>query len=243
MRTIKQTIKPVFYIVLILFMILWNINCFGQDSICSFEKTCYYGKVMEISDIEIKYKKAGFLEGPSYVLDKYEISHIKYENGKCDSFPEVKPWFRPAKKVYYDTIKVSAAKPVTANSKSFSLPSVSSSDLSPLKINDLGSNDYLLNKRLYTPKTMCNYLIEHSKDNKIKQLAIQSENNRKLKSIGFLAFPFGIAGLAAAITENDASYFIAGAMAAGVSIGIAASNHNAQKRNLKEAVKLYNQKY
>lgn len=243
MRTLKQTIKPVIYLLLILFMILWNVNCFGQDSICDFNKTCVYGKVTEISDMEIKYKKADFLDGPAYVLDKYEISHIRYSNGTCDSFPEVKPWFRPAKKVYYDTVKVAANSSGNDYSKSFSLRSISSNDLSPLKINDLGSNDYMLNRHLYTPKTLCNYLIRHSNDKQIKQLALQSENNRKLKSIGFLAFPFGIAGLAAAISENDASYFIAGAMAAGVSIGIAASNHNAQKRNLKEAVKLYNQKY
>lgn len=243
MRTLKQTIKPVIYLLLILFMILWNINCFGQDSIYNFNKTCVYGKVTEISDMDIKFKKADFLDGPAYVLDKYEISHIRYSNGTCDSFPEVKPWFRPAKKVYYDTVKVAVNSSGNDYSKPFSLRSISSNDLSPLKIHDLGSNDYLLDKHLYTPKTLCNYLIEHSKDKQIKQLALQSENNRKLKSIGFLAFPLGIAGLAAAISENDATYFIAGALGAGVSIGIAASNHNAQKRNLKEAVKLYNQKY
>jgi hypothetical protein len=233
MKTIKQTSKPLIYCLLILFIILWNINCFGQDSICHFNNTCIYGKVIEISDAEIKYKKADFIEGPAYIIDRYEISYIRFSNGKCDSFPEVKPWFRPQKKTVHDTIKVVSVSPTPnfVNDPNFN------------KIQHLHGETYTIKGRRMPDYKVAKYLIQDCRDKQIKQLALDSERNRKLRYIGFLAIPAGIVGLVGSAASGDPSYIIVGGLAAGVSLGVSISNTVKQKKNIKQAIKLYNQKY
>lgn len=44
------------------------------------------GKVIEISDTEIRYKKCTNLDGPTYVEKKINISRIEYANGSIDEF-------------------------------------------------------------------------------------------------------------------------------------------------------------
>lgn len=56
-------------------------------------------KVIEISPLEIKYKKIENAEGPVYIINKEDIKLINYQNGTTDSFAEIKPWFKPKQKI------------------------------------------------------------------------------------------------------------------------------------------------
>ena len=42
-------------------------------------------KIVEISDVEIKYKKLDNLDGPSFVIKKTEISQVVYSNGEVEA--------------------------------------------------------------------------------------------------------------------------------------------------------------
>ena len=43
-------------------------------------------KIIEITPTEIKYKHCNNLNGPTYVVYRYDVSYIKYANGSLDSF-------------------------------------------------------------------------------------------------------------------------------------------------------------
>jgi hypothetical protein len=45
-------------------------------------------KIMEISETEIKYKKASYMDGPSYTMDKNKLSYIIYANGEKELVKE-----------------------------------------------------------------------------------------------------------------------------------------------------------
>lgn len=55
-------------------------------------------KVIEISQIEIRYKKIENADGPVYIVNKEDVKLINYKNGAIDSFAELKPWLRPIQK-------------------------------------------------------------------------------------------------------------------------------------------------
>ena len=48
-------------------------------------------KVTEITPTEVKYKHCNNLNGPTYVVYRYEVSYIKYKNGSLDSFVDEHP--------------------------------------------------------------------------------------------------------------------------------------------------------
>ncbi len=224
-----NTIAHLIKMALVILLIMWNLNVFSQDSIFKFDNTILQGKVLEISDIEIRYKKLDFTEGPTYVADKYDVSFIKYSNGMIDSFPEVKPWFRKNKKTTYDTIKI------VNNISPYSL-------INDNKIKIQGGN-YNFSGQYFGYRKMGDYLLANTNDRQIKGLLLKAEQNRKNRYVGFLAIPLGVVGALAAVSESDATYFLLGAVGAGACVGITITNHKNQKDNIRKAVKLYNQKF
>jgi hypothetical protein len=58
----------------------------AQDVIIKNDKTELKTRVVEISDIEIKYKKFDMLDGPSYTIKKSEVFMIVYQNGQKETF-------------------------------------------------------------------------------------------------------------------------------------------------------------
>ena len=80
---------------LITLLMAWNINCFAQDTILQRIGEPLFSKVTEVSSTSIKYKRFDNLEGPVYVIDRDLVTFVKYKNGAVDSFPEIKPWFKP----------------------------------------------------------------------------------------------------------------------------------------------------
>src|SRR5690606_5407177 len=59
---------------------------FSQDIIIKKDGLEIESIIIEINNSEIKFKKISNLEGPLFVLDKTEISQIKYKNGEIDIF-------------------------------------------------------------------------------------------------------------------------------------------------------------
>jgi hypothetical protein len=60
----------------------------GCDTIIMRNETEIKVKVIEITPTEVKYKYCDNLTGPMYVSYRYEVSYIKYANGKLESFKD-----------------------------------------------------------------------------------------------------------------------------------------------------------
>ena len=69
-----------------LLLMLFTSNLYAQDTIQYGTGDIILGKVIEITDNQIKYKKAVNPSGPIYSIEKREISVIKYANGETDRF-------------------------------------------------------------------------------------------------------------------------------------------------------------
>ncbi|MBO9594130.1 MAG: hypothetical protein J7599_14585 [Niabella sp.] len=63
---------------------------FSQDTITVKSGEDIQAKVLEVTKTEIKYKKYDNQNGPTFTMDKSEVSMIRYENGTKDLFREEK---------------------------------------------------------------------------------------------------------------------------------------------------------
>ncbi len=64
--------------------ILYFLSAFSQDTIVKVTSTQLIVKIIEVSSSDIKYKKWDYLDGPTFVINRSEISKIKYANGETD---------------------------------------------------------------------------------------------------------------------------------------------------------------
>lgn len=91
-----------------------GICCYANDVIVTKNKEKLEGKIIEVSQNEIKYKKATNPDGPTFVIDKSEVVTILYDNGEVEVFknesehitksnPDNKP--NKVGKIYYSKIK------------------------------------------------------------------------------------------------------------------------------------------
>lgn len=65
----------------ILFSLFAGLGLQAQDTLYTVSGQKISGKVIEINQTEIKYKKANNPEGPTYVVDKTDVALIEYKNG------------------------------------------------------------------------------------------------------------------------------------------------------------------
>jgi hypothetical protein len=77
-------------------IIVFTLDSAGCDTLVMRNETEIKAKVIEITPTEIKYKYCDNVTGPTYVSYRYEVSYIKYANGRLDSF---KDEFAPIKSV------------------------------------------------------------------------------------------------------------------------------------------------
>lgn len=70
------------------------------------------GKVTEITQTEIKYRKCDMPDGPVYVVKKTEVFMIRYANGSKDVFKEEETKARPPSAGTASTIKVIKTHPL-----------------------------------------------------------------------------------------------------------------------------------
>jgi hypothetical protein len=64
-------------------------NVFSQDTMYTKEGSLIPGKVIEISETKITYKKSSYLDGPLYVINRSTISKIDFSNGTKEVLPDV----------------------------------------------------------------------------------------------------------------------------------------------------------
>lgn len=74
------------YIVLCLVLLFTVLNSSAQDTIFKRSNESVVAKIIEINSTEIKYKRADYIDGPTFVLKNWEIKYIKYANGVIESF-------------------------------------------------------------------------------------------------------------------------------------------------------------
>ncbi|MES2590940.1 MAG: hypothetical protein V4608_03560 [Bacteroidota bacterium] len=86
-----MNIKRFVGISILLGVIGFNVDSFAQDTLIMKTNAEIVGKITEINQTEIKYKKADNINGPVYVANKWEVSKVKYSNGTTDVFNLEKP--------------------------------------------------------------------------------------------------------------------------------------------------------
>lgn len=82
-------IKPLTPVILLILM-LTSMFGFAQDTLVKRDGQLLFGKVLEVSPTEVKYKKIDFIDGPTYTEIRSTIERIKYQGGHVDIFEEVK---------------------------------------------------------------------------------------------------------------------------------------------------------
>ncbi|HEX7414375.1 MAG TPA: hypothetical protein VF411_10070, partial [Bacteroidia bacterium] len=76
-------------------VILLTVDSIGCDTLIMRDGTEIKVKVTEVTPTEIKYKFCNNIDGPSYVIYRYQASYIKYRNGTLDSFVSEHPPIAP----------------------------------------------------------------------------------------------------------------------------------------------------
>ncbi|HXD91763.1 MAG TPA: hypothetical protein VNX01_01045 [Bacteroidia bacterium] len=69
-------------------IVLFAPDSTGCDTLVMRNETEIKAKIIEITPTEIKYKYCDNVAGPTYVSYRYEVSYIKYANGRLDSFKD-----------------------------------------------------------------------------------------------------------------------------------------------------------
>jgi hypothetical protein len=72
--------------VVLIIAFLFSIRLLSQDTLYTKEGKVISGKVIEITQNDIKFKKSSNLDGPLYVISKSEVVVIEYKNGSKDVF-------------------------------------------------------------------------------------------------------------------------------------------------------------
>lgn len=80
-RTIMRTIKFLSVVVFAMFSFIAH----AQDVIVKKDGNTITSKVTEITSSEIKYKKFSNQNGPTYTINRNEVSYINYENGEKET--------------------------------------------------------------------------------------------------------------------------------------------------------------
>ncbi len=70
----------------VILIILACVTASAQDIIVTKDSERIDAKILEVSDTEVSYKKAGYIEGPTFVMKTSEISSIIYSNGDVQTF-------------------------------------------------------------------------------------------------------------------------------------------------------------
>ena len=73
-------------ILMMLSLMLCWLTGTAQDVIVNKDGTSLLGKVVEVTDTEVKYRKADNPDGPIYTLKTADLMRINYENGQSDIF-------------------------------------------------------------------------------------------------------------------------------------------------------------
>jgi len=76
-------------LLLLLVLCVFALSAYAEDVIVGLDGSMIQSKVVEVTQSEIKYKKAGNLEGPTYSILKSQVKSILYENGTTEEIAQV----------------------------------------------------------------------------------------------------------------------------------------------------------
>ncbi len=62
-------------------LVIISMSATAQDTITKNDGSYIQAKVLEVTPTEVKYKKFNNQDGPLFILNKADISEIRYENG------------------------------------------------------------------------------------------------------------------------------------------------------------------
>jgi hypothetical protein len=72
----------------VLVSIFLGFSVYSQDTIYMKNGNILAGKVTEVTENQLKYKKAENPDGPMYSMNKYRIALVQYQNGYKETFSE-----------------------------------------------------------------------------------------------------------------------------------------------------------
>jgi len=216
---------------LICMLIITNISI-AQDTLHFKNGSRVIGKVTEITEIQIKYKKMENLSGPTYSEMKNDLASIHYNNGTSETFQYQAP-----------------VKPVVKNAEYYTVQAPKYPSLKPF-----GSTKFIYNGDIIGNREMHSILLNVN-DPKITSHIKLAKKQAAGQYIGFGFFPCAIAAMAIAsestgdptanstyLNDEIVSATVMGAL--GVAC-FATSITLKVKRSKNEAaaVKIYQQKY
>ncbi len=159
----------------------------SQDTLLFRNGSSIISKVLEITPIEIKYKKIENVDGPLYIVNREDVKFINYKNGSIDSFAQIKPWFKLVVKSEKQSRKDIIEEPVRSS-----------------KIVKCGRL-YFLNNDAYSESQ----ILSEMKSANIPEINLhirKSKLARGFQNVGFIAIPAVAIGFVSIITSQD-SYF------------------------------------
>ncbi len=219
-------------------------NFLAQDTIVRFNGEKIMAKVLEIGSADIKYKKTGFLDGPTFVESKSDIYMIKYFNGTKDMIGGSEK-------------RVEMGVPNKSNPDYTTEPEVVSTKIEGYYKNYSFKNRYIEEEELHS-------ILMQTKDRKIMNLVKLSKHQKGVQNIAFGTIPFAIAStitipyyliyafgynnnLGDQYTVSERNKYallgaisLVGTIACPVASGIAAKKRREYNQS---AIQLYNQKY
>lgn len=188
-------------------------------------------KILEVTPKEVKYKKTENIDGPTFISHGSEIGFIRYQNGSIDTIRVEAPVVVAEKK----TEKISEPRPVDPHPAIYPFGPVFKYDGRHINAKDaqrimMKVNDPQIN--------------EHIKKAKV---------SKGVGFVGFVAIPtflFGVGysfyTLAYTGGASDVSDYAPGIASGAVAVaclGTAITFNVRKKRNMKDALNLYNEKY
>ena len=186
--------------------------------------------IIEITPIEIKYKKHNLQDGPLYVDNKSDIKMIIFANGMRETFEEANP------------------KLIIQNNTSNQVAENLNNDIEDHKM-------YYIYQNYKIGQPQMQSILMQTKDKKIMKLVVEAQTARKRETIFIATFPLAIGGMyiisyaSSYSNRNNADsniyYAIGGvAIAAAIACPIVSIANKHKKMNCNTAaIKLYNQKY
>ena len=165
-----------FFSLLLLFVLFFQ-KTNAQDTIIKTNGDVLLVKVMEINEMEIKYKSYVNLDGPMYVVNKNGIKIINYANGIKET---ISAGNNPKQVV----------PNITNNSNEIRVPPALSSKIEDLKVSFGYKNEVINEQQMQT-------ILVNTKSSQLIGLIQKSQQEKRREKIVYAAVPLGIgAGLA-----------------------------------------------
>jgi len=209
-------------IVFVFSFLLLAANLFSQDTIVFRNNKTLLAKVLEVSSLEVKYKRFEFIDGPLYTEQKTNIQFIKYSNGVKEEFK------------LEDAVVNKNPNPVPLN-------------IAFYKLDQQGPR--LIYQGITLHEKDLNALLLASNDKALINITLKSMKANRLRHIGIIAMPLALLALGSyaiggALQSDDYTPFAEGCAVLSIPFALTGMINNGKHLAYKkDAIELYNMKY